>query len=165
MDSMSPAVKVVLFVGLAGGLVLYGIDYNTRLDRKIADDATIKGQELAAARQQVMNNFKKDDVVVGEGTEAKVGDTARVNYIGTFEDGKEFDNSYKKKNPLEFKLGAGAVIPGWDMGVQGMRVGGKRKLTIPPELGYGPRGSTEGTIPPNATLHFEVELLAVNGAP
>lgn len=100
------------------------------------------------------------DVVVGKGAEAKTGDTVKVHYVGTLTDGKEFDASKKHGQPFDFELGAGRVIKGWDQGVAGMKVGGKRKLTIPPSLGYGPRGSPP-VIPPNATLLFDIELLEV----
>ena len=101
------------------------------------------------------------DEVIGEGDLAEVGKTVSVNYTGMFEDGKVFDTSLQPgRGPFEFSLGAGQVIKGWDEGVDGMRVGGKRKLTIPPHLAYGERGAG-GVIPPNSTLVFEVELLAV----
>ena len=101
-----------------------------------------------------------EDVEVGTGTEARSGSYVSVHYRGTLTDGTEFDASYDRKQPFEFTLGKGQVIKGWDQGVVGMRVGGKRKLTIPPELGYGTSGAG-GVIPPNATLFFEVELLKV----
>ena len=97
---------------------------------------------------------------VGDGAEANPGQKVTVNYIGLLENGKEFDSSYGR-GPFSFPLGAGQVIKGWDEGVAGMKVGGKRKLVIPPELGYGSRGAG-GVIPPNATLVFEVELLEIN---
>ena len=100
------------------------------------------------------------DIDVGDGEEATSGQKVTVNYRGTLENGKEFDSSYGR-GPFSFPLGAGQVIKGWDEGVAGMKIGGKRKLIIPPELGYGNRGAG-GVIPPNATLIFEVELLEVN---
>lgn len=108
------------------------------------------------------NGLKIEDLKVGTGTEAKKGQTVKVHYTGWLTDGKEFDASRKHGQPFEFTLGGGQVIKGWDTGVEGMRTGGKRKLTIPPELGYGARGAG-GAIPPNATLIFEVELLDVRG--
>ena len=100
-----------------------------------------------------------EDVKEGDGKEAKVGDKVKVHYSGTLTDGTKFDSSYDRDEPLEFTLGEGQVITGWEQGVAGMKVGGKRILTIPPELGYGEKGA--GTIPPNSTLLFEIELLKV----
>ncbi|MFL5329242.1 MAG: FKBP-type peptidyl-prolyl cis-trans isomerase [Gemmataceae bacterium] len=100
------------------------------------------------------------DTVEGKGAEAKAGDNVEVHYTGTFPDGRKFDSSVDRKQPFRFKLGAGQVIKGWDEGVAGMKPGGKRKLVIPPDLGYGARGAGS-VIPPGATLHFEVELLKV----
>jgi FKBP-type peptidyl-prolyl cis-trans isomerase FkpA len=101
-----------------------------------------------------------DDITVGDGAEAKAGQTVSVHYTGWLTDGSKFDSSKDRNDPFEFGLGARQVISGWDEGVQGMKVGGSRKLTIPPSLGYGARGAG-GVIPPNATLVFEVELLAI----
>jgi FKBP-type peptidyl-prolyl cis-trans isomerase len=100
------------------------------------------------------------DEVIGTGTEAKSGDTVTVHYTGWLTDGTKFDSSVDRNEPFTFNLGAGEVIAGWDAGVAGMKEGGKRKLTIPPELAYG--AQRNGPIPPNATLVFEVELLQVN---
>src|SRR6187549_2703945 len=96
----------------------------------------------------------------GGGAEAKAGNTVTVHYVGTLTDGKKFDSSRDRGQGFTFKLGAGQVIKGWDQGVAGMKVGGMRKLTIPPELAYGDRGFPP-VIPPNSTLVFEVELLDV----
>ena len=105
-----------------------------------------------------------NDVVVGTGKAAVAGQSVTVHYTGWLfyggERGKKFDSSKDRGDPFGFPLGAGHVIKGWDEGVQGMKIGGTRTLTIPPELGYGSRGAG-GAIPPNATLIFEVELLGV----
>ena len=101
-----------------------------------------------------------EDLVVGNGDTAAAGQRVSVHYTGWTTDGKKFDSSKDRGQPFMFSLGEGEVIRGWDEGVAGMKVGGKRKLTIPPELGYGSRGAGR-VIPPNATLLFEVELLAV----
>ena len=101
-----------------------------------------------------------EDVTEGTGAEAKTGNSVKVHYTGWLTSGKKFDSSKDRGQPFSFKLGGGQVIRGWDEGVEGMKVGGTRKLTIPPELGYGARGAG-GVIPPGATLVFEVELLGV----
>ncbi len=101
-----------------------------------------------------------EEVTVGAGDAAAAGQRVTVHYTGWLTDGTKFDSSKDRGNPFVFPLGAQRVIAGWDEGVQGMRVGGVRKLTIPPALGYGARGAG-GVIPPNATLVFEVELLGV----
>jgi FKBP-type peptidyl-prolyl cis-trans isomerase len=106
------------------------------------------------------SGLKYDDLKVGTGAEAKAGQTVSVHYTGWLTDGKKFDSSVDRGQPFEFPLGMGRVIKGWDEGVQGMKIGGKRKLTIPPGLGYGSRGAGQ-VIPPNATLIFDVELLGV----
>jgi FKBP-type peptidyl-prolyl cis-trans isomerase len=99
------------------------------------------------------------DLITGTGAEAKAGQTITVNYVGVlYKGGKEFDASWKRKEPFSFQLGKGAVIPGWDQGIPGMKVGGRRELIIPSELAYGARGSGS-TIPPNAPLVFVVDLL------
>jgi FKBP-type peptidyl-prolyl cis-trans isomerase len=105
--------------------------------------------------------LETEDVVVGTGREAKTGDTVHVQYTGTLMNGKKFDSSYDHGgDPFKFTLGKGEVIKGWDQGVVGMKIGGKRKLKIPSDLGYGAKGS--GSIPPNAGLLFDVELVSID---
>jgi FKBP-type peptidyl-prolyl cis-trans isomerase len=120
------------------------------------------GGSMAESNQEVTtpSGLKYVDQTVGTGDVAAVGKNVSVHYTGWLENGKKFDSSVDRGQPFSFPLGAGRVIKGWDEGVQGMKVGGKRKLTIPSDLGYGSRGAG-GVIPPNATLIFDVELLGV----
>jgi FKBP-type peptidyl-prolyl cis-trans isomerase len=120
------------------------------------------GGSMAESSQEVTtpSGLKYVDQVVGTGEAAVAGQNVSVHYTGWLENGKKFDSSVDRGQPFSFPLGAGRVIKGWDEGVQGMKVGGKRKLTIPSDLGYGSRGAG-GVIPPNATLVFDVELLGV----
>jgi peptidylprolyl isomerase len=123
--------------------------------------ANALGGELSAPKPRTTaSGLQITDVVVGEGEEAAAGRTVSVNYRGTLQNGREFDSSYGR-GPFSFPLGAGRVIKGWDEGVAGMKVGGKRQLVIPPDLAYGSRGAG-GVIPPDATLLFEVDLLEVS---
>lgn len=124
-------------------------------DSSAVSDATISVPSPTTTTEKV----KIEDEVVGTGKEAKSGDTVTVNYKGTLENGTQFDSSYDRNQPFTTQIGTGAVIKGWDEGIPGMKVGGKRKLTIPPSLGYG--AQAQGKIPANSTLIFEVELLDV----
>ncbi|MCC7443041.1 MAG: FKBP-type peptidyl-prolyl cis-trans isomerase [Bdellovibrionales bacterium] len=119
-----------------------------------------KDGEGGGSETKLDNGLVIVDQQVGSGAEAKAGMNVSVHYTGTLTDGKKFDSSVDRGEPFRFKLGVGQVIQGWDQGVAGMKVGGKRKLTIPAELGYGERGAG-AVIPPNATLVFDVELLDV----
>jgi FKBP-type peptidyl-prolyl cis-trans isomerase len=121
-----------------------------------ADDTSKKGGKVVTTQ----SGLKYEDLQEGTGPEAKAGDTVEVHYVGTLTSGKKFDSSRDRGQPFTFPLGAGRVIKGWDEGVAGMKVGGKRKLTIPPELAYGKRGAGRD-IPPDSTLVFEVELLKI----
>jgi FKBP-type peptidyl-prolyl cis-trans isomerase FkpA len=116
-------------------------------------------KKKAGAKRTLEGGLVVQDLSVGTGSEAVVGRTVAVHYVGRFTDGNKFDSSQDRGQPLEFKLGAGAMIQGFDLGIPGMRVGGKRQLTIPAELAYGAKGG--GPIPPNTTLVFEVELVAL----
>ena len=144
----------LIHVGAATALVLISLT----APLPAADGAQGKMTELA-------NGLKYIDTTVGTGAEATPGHHVTVHYTGWLDNGgqkgRKFDSSVDRGEPFDFALGAGQVIPGWDQGVAGMKVGGKRTLTIPPALGYGARGAG-GVIPPNATLIFDVELLKVN---
>ena len=136
---------------LAAALIALGI-----LVSPLTQDATMS----EANATTTASGLKYEDVKVGTGETATAGRTVSVHYTGWLTDGKKFDSSKDRGKPFEFPLGGGRVIKGWDEGVQGMKVGGVRKLTIPASLGYGSRGAG-GVIPPDATLVFEVELLGV----
>jgi rhodanese-related sulfurtransferase len=117
---------------------------------------------LVAVTAARAGELKITDITKGTGEQADVGETVVVHYTGWLMDGTKFDSSHDRNQPFSFTLGERRVIPGWEQGVEGMKVGGKRELIIPPELGYGARGAGS-VIPPNATLKFEVELLEVKG--
>ena len=129
-------------------------------DNTSADVSALGGPLESADTRITASGLKITELSVGDGAEASAGQTVVVHYRGTLENGKQFDASYDRVTPFSFPLGAGRVIKGWDEGVVGMKVGGKRKLVIPPDLAYGSRGAGGG-IPPNATLTFEVELLDI----
>jgi FKBP-type peptidyl-prolyl cis-trans isomerase len=131
---------------------------NPASETKAAPAEAAKPAAPAATAQA--SELKMTDSKVGSGAEAVANKKVTVHYRGTLMDGKEFDSSYNRKTPFSFTLGTGQVIKGWDEGVKGMKVGGKRTLMIPPHLAYGERGAG-GVIPPNAPLKFEVELLNV----
>jgi FKBP-type peptidyl-prolyl cis-trans isomerase len=121
--------------------------------------AETTGNEITTA-----SGLMYEDLVAGTGPAAQAGDVVSVHYTGTLTNGEKFDSSLDRGTPFQFELGAGRVIRGWDEGVAGMQIGGKRKLIIPPELGYGAQGAG-ASIPPNSTLIFEVELLDIVGEP
>jgi peptidylprolyl isomerase/FKBP-type peptidyl-prolyl cis-trans isomerase FkpA len=125
----------------------------------VAAAAGCSKKKGAGAKRTLEGGLVVQDLSVGTGSEAVTGSTVAVHYVGRFTDGNKFDSSQDRGQPLEFKLGAGAMIQGFDLGIPGMRVGGKRQLTIPAELAYGARGG--GPIPPNTTLVFDVELVAL----
>jgi FKBP-type peptidyl-prolyl cis-trans isomerase FkpA len=137
------------------GLILIGGFYVFSVN---IDNNFLKG-DIA---ESIKNNMLEIETIVeGSGVESKVGDSLTVHYTGMLEDGTKFDSSVDRGTPFNFILGIGQVIEGWEKGMEGMKVGEKRKLTIQPEYAYGERG-VPGVIPPNATLIFEVELLEIN---
>jgi len=136
---------VIVLILLAGSVVWY---------------LTKRGGSPAAAEVTTASGLRIQDLKVGDGPSPMPGQTVKVNYFGTLENGQEFDNSYKKGGPVDFKIGVGRVIKGWDEGLMGMKVGGKRKLFIPSKLAYGPMGHGPN-IPPNSNLIFEIELLGI----
>jgi FKBP-type peptidyl-prolyl cis-trans isomerase FkpA len=127
---------------------------------KKSQDAAAPAASTGAAAPQG-GGLIIEEVKLGDGVVATKGKTVSVHYTGVLTNGTKFDSSLDRGQPIVFALGTGRVIKGWDQGIEGMKVGGKRKLTIPPELAYGARGTPGGPIPPNATLVFDVELVAV----
>lgn len=142
-----------------GRLVLFVLSFVLILGAVMLVDQKLKVDQNNGMDQN-QGELKIEDLVVGTGVEAVTGKKVTVHYTGTLTDGAKFDSSLDRGMPFTFSLGADEVIKGWDQGIVGMKVGGKRKLTIPPSLGYGEAGAGD-SIPPNATLIFEVELLKV----
>jgi FKBP-type peptidyl-prolyl cis-trans isomerase len=144
-----------LFIGILVILLLGVVGFVMSLNK------TPEGENNQQTQKEPMtsNELQIEDIVVGEGKEATPGTLIVVHYTGTLLNGNKFDSSLDRGEPFQFVLGAGSVIQGWDQGVAGMKVGGKRKLIIPPQLAYG--NQSVGAIPPNSTLVFEVELLDV----
>lgn len=161
---MKNQIKIVALTAILGLTTIACSDTST----KIAEKQTATTPNVGNQTMTEKTTFIKDDVKIGEGATAQSGQNVSVHYTGWLLDpkaddkrGAKFDSSVDRGSPFEFPLGAGRVIKGWDEGVVGMNIGGKRTLTIPPEMGYGAAGAG-GVIPPNATLIFDVELLAIN---
>ena len=167
---------IVLVIILAGGLgILFMLNQNNiKTDQLNITDQTSPTSVVSSTTptntptvtpqilntQTLPNGLIIEDEIIGQGQEAKSGDTISIHYTGTFTNGVKFDSSLDRNQPFETQIGVGQVIKGWDEGVIGMKIGGKRRLTIPPSLAYGPQGIT-GSIPPNSTLIFELELLDI----
>jgi len=148
-------IAVVIVAGLALGYFLIVARPGTN-----SQDSTAPTEDTTMSASPTKNpDFKVEDTLVGQGPEVKSGDTVVMHYTGTLTDGTKFDSSVDRGTPFETQIGVGRVIKGWDEGVPGMKVGGKRKLTIPADMGYGAQGA--GSIPPNSTLIFDVELLEI----
>jgi FKBP-type peptidyl-prolyl cis-trans isomerase len=156
------AIFIIIAVLLIGGGIWLNRHWDEQSQRQAALEQEQKLRAQADEQQKLLSMLKIKDLTAGTGQEAKSGDVLKINYVGTLDDGKEFDSSYKRSQPFEFALGKGDVILGFDLGLSGMKVGGKRSLVIPPELGYGSKSLA--AIPPNSTLHFTVELLSINGS-
>ena len=154
---MKPIFLITLTLGVVGGILF--ITFLSRTGQP-QEDTMQTNQNQQGQEQKEPGDLQIEDLVVGTGAEAQIGNLLSVHYKGTLLNGTMFDSSYNRGTPFQFPLGMGRVIQGWDQGVKGMKVGGKRKLVIPPDLAYGTAG-VPGAIPPNSTLVFEVELLDV----
>jgi len=169
---MPPMRKLILIIGACLALLVAGCGSDDSTTSSSAGEDTSSSQQAEAPEKKTKPTVEKPsgappkqlvtkDLEEGTGAEAKAGDSVNVQYVGVnYKTGKEFDASWSRGEPFTFTLGAGEVIPGWDQGVEGMKVGGRRELIIPPELGYGPAGAPPA-IPPNETLVFVVDLEAV----
>lgn len=157
------AIWALALVAILGFALWSSQSSNNMTDQEGASGARrVKLEATADLPPSVLEQFEILVTQEGEGSKvAKAGDTISVHYTGTLTDGTKFDSSVDSGQPFSFSLGAGAVIRGWDLGIEGMKVGEKRTLTIPPELGYGASGSGS-VIPPNATLIFTTELMSIN---
>ena len=154
MFNKNPILVIVILILIVAAVFLIVTSKNKEKSKSLPKDM------LSASAPAVENPLQIIDIKVGDGKEVKNGDRAEVNYLGTLENGVRFDSSYDRKQSFAFTLGAGEVIRGWDMGLLGMKIGGKRKLIIPSSLAYGKTGAGS-VIPPDATLIFEIELLAI----
>ena len=162
MNKTIIGVAAILVLAIAGYFVWMKQHESSQIEAQSSVQTPSQGETSAqgGASSPADKDLKIEELKVGSGDEAISGKSVSVHYTGWLTDGKEFDSSRKSGQPFTFQLGAGQVIPGWDQGVAGMKVGGKRKLTIPSHLAYGEHGAGN-VIPPNATLVFEVELLEV----
>lgn len=151
--------RILIFAIIAVALLWGGVAYNKAFDKRAEIEAEKAMEKSKEEERKLMEGFSKKDIIVGSGEEATRGKVVSVHYVGTLEDGREFDSSYKRGAPFKFRLGAEEVIAGWDIGILGMKVGGKRELIVPPALAYGDQAI--GPIPANSTLRFIVELVSI----
>ena len=151
-------ILAILILGIAGFVL--SLDKTPTVTDSQATKQEVNNQQTQQIEIMPVDELKIEDTIIGEGKEAIAGKVVSVHYTGTLVDGTKFDSSVDRGTPFQFTLGAGQVIKGWDQGVLGMKVGGKRTLIIPSDLAYGPTGRP-GTIPPSATLIFDIELLDV----
>lgn len=164
--------RLILIIGACLALVVAGCGSGDSTTSSSSGEETSTSQESEAPKKKTKPKVEKpsgappkelvtEDLEEGSGAAAKAGDVVTVQYVGVnYKTGKEFDSSWSRSEPFSFTLGAGEVIPGWDQGIEGMKVGGRRELIIPPELGYGTAGAPPA-IPPNETLIFVVDLEAI----
>ena len=158
---MKRTISFILFAVIAVALIWAGVWYDNQSSQATNQATLQQGQTAISTQSQLMSELQIKDLVVGTGTTVVSGDTVSVLYTGTLDDGTVFDASSLHGNqPFSFTVGAGTVIKGWDLGLVGMKVGGKRTLVIPSDLGYGPNAN--GPIPASSTLHFTIQLLSVS---
>ncbi|MEX0931814.1 MAG: FKBP-type peptidyl-prolyl cis-trans isomerase [Candidatus Paceibacterota bacterium] len=172
------SIGVVIIVALVGvGVVMTQErpeeDINSEMEEtsyssqaRVGDALPVPDEEQSELSNNESENNMDEKLTIeviaeGDGAEIKNGEVAHVHYTGTLQNGEVFDSSIPRKQPIAFTLGVGQVIKGWDQGIVGMKIGEKRKLTIPPDLAYGEAGTPGGPIPPNATLFFDVELVDI----
>ena len=162
---MKRTISYVLFAVVAVALIWLGSWYDNRSTQQSNQQELAQGQAAQQEQNQRMSQLQIKDDVVGTGAAVQTGDTVSVLYTGTLDNGTVFDASSLHGNqPFSFTVGAGQVIQGWDLGLLGMKVGGTRELTIPPDLAYGDQ-SPAASIPANSTLHFTIQLLGVSSTP
>ena len=154
-----PIIIVIIFAVIGGWLLFKKFTNEPTVTITPTLSPELSVSPVVGQKIKLENGLEIEDVRVGTGQEAKAGDTISANYLGTFANGTKFDSSYDRGQPFSFILGSGQVIQGWEIGMLGMKVGGKRKLVVPPQLGYG--SQAYGPIPANSTLYFVVELMAV----
>jgi peptidylprolyl isomerase len=170
---MPPVRRLILIIGACVALLVAGCGSDDSTTSSSSGEGTSSSQEAEAPKKKTKPEVKPpsgappkelvvNDLEEGSGAAAAAGDEVTVQYVGVnYKSGREFDSSWSRNEPFPFELGAGLVIPGWEQGIEGMKVGGRRELIIPPELGYGTAGSPPA-IPPNETLVFVVDLEAIN---